>query len=141
MNVEVSMLLLTRAPEGILFYMGSRPMADPTLETFVAMELKLGQLKGTIKLGQTAQSFIGGPRVDDGRKHLIKFVRNEKIIQAFVDEKKAFEATLNQPFVYPLLVEVFYIGGLPGAITGRQKRQAKAFEAPKTLKSALQDFR
>ncbi|KAF2366724.1 EGF-like calcium-binding domain [Trinorchestia longiramus] len=111
-RVDVSLLVRTRQPHGLIFYIGSH--LDQTGAAYVLCFLKDSRAVVRVSLGGDTQLLhVPQPALNDGLPHLLQVTRDNDKVLVFVDEVQRLNATLEVEGV--LNPEVMYLGGLPSS--------------------------
>ncbi|CAH1785690.1 unnamed protein product [Owenia fusiformis] len=138
---DISMLLRSRKPDGLVYYLGGSRSGSDAENTFISLELDQGALTTNIKLSNSINKFTYGENLNDGYQHMIRVVRNITNLQIFIGTS-IFTETVDVTF--DLNPEFLFLGSLPEMDEGRRKRQALNPGATTTntnLKGTLQDPR
>lgn len=146
-HADVSMLVRTREPDGLIFYLGTPLDADiPGLQDkHLLAQLVGGDLVLRVLLDGPEERFnISNVVITDGDPHLLHVKRINNEVEVYVDNGQV----LNSSLLYGgnLDAQVLYLGGVPDNYHSRFKRQLGVSNFTTTVtrihfKGILQDIR
>ncbi|XP_076313975.1 cell polarity complex component crumbs [Tachypleus tridentatus] len=155
---SISLFIRTRKPEGLIFYLGSKPnyslqYSTETLhsETYLAAILDKGQLRVLGAFPQEIQLEVP-ISLDDGYHHFIEVIWDGIRLTTRINSSVNVSDSLSQTTVnYGLDAEIIYLGSLPNT-TVREKRQisdhlygkkitSEIFSEVTNFKGVIQDAR
>lgn len=147
-HADVSMLVRTRQPNGLIFYLGthSGPSFTGVRETYILAELVEGMLMVRVLLSGPEEEVFSIMDVSlvDGESHLLHVKRINQELEVSVDQSLVLNTTLQNNG--DLTAHVLFLGGVPEDAPTRVKRQlgVSNFTTSVTrphFKGTLQDIR
>ncbi|XP_050730772.1 protein crumbs-like isoform X2 [Eriocheir sinensis] len=147
-HADVSMLVRTREPNGLIFYLGTHygPAFAGVEESYILAELVQGRLVLRVLLGGHQEELftVADVSLVDGESHLLHVKRINLELEVSVDHLLVLNTTLQHGG--DLLAHVLYLGGVPRDSSTRVKRQLGVSNFTTTVtrphfKGTLQDIR
>ncbi|XP_047741049.1 protein crumbs isoform X1 [Hyalella azteca] len=109
-HIDVSLIVRTRKPQGLIFYIGSH--LNNTGASYLLCALEEGRAVVRLSLGGRQEQFTAPPpALHDGQPHLLQVTRRNDQLFVLIDEVERLNTSLS--IGGDFLPEVMYLGGLP----------------------------